>query len=282
MTTPSAPGWYEDPDDAARLRYFDGIVWSSHTTPRHPQPPAPAPTTADTVPPATAPGAPTNATGPAGPTGNQTGPGAPWGGSPQQQPWGQPSAQHPHWQQAPADRALRMPDGDVVAEWWRRLLAWLVDWLVTGLLAGVASLPFLGPYLDAVRAGLDAAARGENPDFTVPLEAFAQVALPIGLIQIAVGLVYSTLFLVWRSATPGKMLLGTIVRPTAGRARIGVVVALRRQSIGVVSDLLQLNPLLNVAGVVLSVVDPGWLLRDPRRQALHDKVADTVVVLRKR
>ncbi len=78
------------------------------------------------------------------------------------------------------------------------------------------------------------------------------------------------------------MLLGTIVRPTAGRARIGVGVALRRQSLGVVSDLLQLNPLVNVAGLVLSVVDPGWLIRDPRRQALHDKVADTVVVLRKR
>lgn len=277
MTTPSAPGWYEDPDDATRLRYFDGIVWSSHTTPRHAPPAAPAANAPlDPASPAV-PGAPT---GTAGPTGPQS-PGTPWGGTPQQ-PWGQPPAQHPHWQQAPVDRALRMPDGDIVAEWWRRLLAWVVDSLLTGLLAGLASLPLMGPYLDAVRAWLSASANGENPDFSVPLNAFAEIALPIGLIQIGVGLVYSTLFLVWRSATPGKMLLGTIVRPTAGRARIGVGVALRRQSLGVVSDLLQLNPLVNVAGLVLSVVDPGWLIRDPRRQALHDKVADTVVVLRKR
>jgi len=32
--TPSGPGWYDDPDDASQLRYFDGVVWSSHTTPR--------------------------------------------------------------------------------------------------------------------------------------------------------------------------------------------------------------------------------------------------------
>jgi uncharacterized RDD family membrane protein YckC len=30
----------------------------------------------------------------------------------------------------------------------------------------------------------------------------------------------------------------------------------------------------------LSLLDPAWLLWDAKRQALHDKVADTVVVLR--
>ena len=32
--TPSGPGWYEDPHDPLLLRYFDGVVWSAHTTPR--------------------------------------------------------------------------------------------------------------------------------------------------------------------------------------------------------------------------------------------------------
>ena len=31
---------------------------------------------------------------------------------------------------------------------------------------------------------------------------------------------------------------------------------------------------------VVRLLDPAWLLWDPKRQALHDKVADTVVVLR--
>ena len=37
-------GWYDDPQDAALLRYFDGVVWSAHTTPKAPVPPAAATT----------------------------------------------------------------------------------------------------------------------------------------------------------------------------------------------------------------------------------------------
>ena len=34
MTNPTNPGWYDDPESPDQLRYFDGIVWSRHTTPR--------------------------------------------------------------------------------------------------------------------------------------------------------------------------------------------------------------------------------------------------------
>ena len=27
-------GWYDDPENPDNLRYFDGVVWTSHTTPR--------------------------------------------------------------------------------------------------------------------------------------------------------------------------------------------------------------------------------------------------------
>jgi hypothetical protein len=38
--TPSAPapGWYPDPNDSSRMRYFDGRVWTSSTQPRGPAP----------------------------------------------------------------------------------------------------------------------------------------------------------------------------------------------------------------------------------------------------
>src|SRR5471030_865907 len=32
MTQPS--GWYDDPQDPSQLRYWDGVVWSSHVTPK--------------------------------------------------------------------------------------------------------------------------------------------------------------------------------------------------------------------------------------------------------
>ncbi|HMM93931.1 RDD family protein [Phycicoccus sp.] len=265
MTTPSAPGWYEDPDDASLLRYFDGVVWSAHTTPRHPQP---APVVAS--PPEQPVAAPVPPSTPEGPAAHpDLGP---------QQGWSTP----PGWER-PAPGGVRLPDGDVVAEWWRRLLGWVVDTILTGIVAGIASLPLLGDYVAAVDDFVTQLGQGNtSPDLTGMTNALADIALPVGLIQIGVGLVYSTLFLVWRGATPGKMLLGTVVRPASAPGRVSVTVALRRQAIGVVSDLLRLNPLMGLLGFVLAVVDPAWLLRDPRRQALHDKVADTVVVLRRR
>ena len=27
-------GWYDDPENSENLRYFDGVLWTSHTTPR--------------------------------------------------------------------------------------------------------------------------------------------------------------------------------------------------------------------------------------------------------
>src|SRR5664280_2094068 len=32
MTQPS--GWYDDPQDPSQLRYWDGVVWTSHVSPR--------------------------------------------------------------------------------------------------------------------------------------------------------------------------------------------------------------------------------------------------------
>ena len=62
--------------------------------------------------------------------------------------------------------------------------------------------------------------------------------------------------------------------------RLSVVTALRRQVISVATSLLSLVPLASFLGSGLSILDPAWLLWDPKRQCLHDKVADTVVVLR--
>ena len=104
--------------------------------------------------------------------------------------------------------------------------------------------------------------------------------MPITLISIVVSLVYETVFLVTRGATPGKMVMGTVVRRVGAPGRLSVVTALRRQIIAVGTSLLGLVPLVSLLGSGLSILDPAWLLWDAKRQCLHDKLADTVVVLR--
>ena len=59
-----------------------------------------------------------------------------------------------------------------------------------------------------------------------------------------------------------------------------MVTALKRQAIQVGTSLLGLVPFVSVFASLLSLLDPAWLLWDPKRQALHDKVADTVVILK--
>src|SRR5687768_11670958 len=38
MANPKSPGWYDDPENPQQLRYFDGVVWTRHTTPRSTRP----------------------------------------------------------------------------------------------------------------------------------------------------------------------------------------------------------------------------------------------------
>ena len=34
MEMPTHAGWFDDPADPTQLRYFDGVIWTSHTAPR--------------------------------------------------------------------------------------------------------------------------------------------------------------------------------------------------------------------------------------------------------
>lgn len=256
MSTPTSAGWYEDPEDADQLRYFDGVVWTAHRTARRVERPAPRPE--PTTPPAAAPWPP--------------GPG------PSAGPPGAPAPVDRRHATGSGHRAGLAHDGDVLAEWWQRLVGRLVDAVLTGIVGGLLSLPFLGPVVEAFETVFARALTDPTPDAGVITTALLEAAVPVTLVGVGVGLVYETLFLVWKAATPGKMLVGTRVRPVAAAGPVGVGVALRRQGLPVASDLMGLVPVLGVLGTVLSVLDPAWLLWDPRRQALHDKVADTVVV----
>ncbi len=285
--TPSGPGWYDDPDDASQLRYFDGVVWSSHTTPRK------SPTIDDSVigrgaqqpdgaglqggwvhPGATQPGAPQQG-GPQGPgQGGWSGPG--YGG-------GQGYGGGPAY----AQRRDVLPDGAVLAQWWRRLLARILDSFITSIVALVVAIPWLGPMFSAVTDFVDATvaaaeAGGAMPDQNAYITEMLTASLPITIVSLFVGLLYETVFLVWRGATPGKMALGTVVRRVASPGKLTMVDAIKRQLIGLATAAVGVLPVVGLLGSIVSILDPAWLLWDPKRQTLHDKLADTVVVLKAR
>lgn len=275
--TPAGPGWYQDPDDADQLRYFDGVVWSTHTTPRV-SASAERSTIGRAVP---TPGSAERATG----TGHDAR--GPWGGrdtgagGPQSGHAGPPSGAG--WSPYAA-RADVLPDGAVLAEWWRRLLARLLDWLITSVIGVLVAIPWLG---DAARILNDylsraaaSASGGAQPDVGTFSTEFAAALVPISLVSLVVSLVYEVGFLTWKSATPGKMALGTVVRRVGHGEPIDLATAVRRQAISIAASAIAFVPFVGILSTVLNVVDPAWLLWDPKRQTLHDKVADTVVVLK--
>jgi uncharacterized RDD family membrane protein YckC len=278
---PAGPGWYEDEHDPLLLRYFDGVVWTSHTTPRR-SPTADASTIGRATP-GVIPGRAGNpgAWAQPGQQGSQTpqGPGQ-WqgGGAP-------PTDYNPYQQGWVGARNDVLPDGAVLAEWWRRLVGRILDLIVITVLTLVFALPWLGTavsamsdYMQAVQ--LAAESGGPQPDQTAFAEQILSVSVPIALVSVLVSLVYQTIFLTTRGATPGKMVVGTFVRRVGHPGKLTVVDALKRQAIDAVTTLLSLVPLLGLFAPVVRFLDPAWLLWDPKRQALHDKVADTVVVLR--
>ncbi|HET7820789.1 MAG TPA: RDD family protein [Ornithinibacter sp.] len=278
---PAGPGWYEDEHDPLLLRYFDGVVWTSHTTPRR-SPTADASTIGRATP-GVIPGRAGNPGAWAQP--GQQGPQAPQGPGQWQGGGAPPTDYNPYQQGWVGARNDVLPDGAVLAEWWRRLVGRILDLIVITVLTLVFALPWLGTavsamsdYMQAVQ--LAAESGGPQPDQTAFTEQILSVSVPIALVSVLVSLVYQTIFLTTRGATPGKMVVGTVVRRVGHPGKLTVVDALKRQAIDAVTTLLSLVPLLGLFAPLVRFLDPVWLLWDPKRQALHDKVADTVVVLR--
>jgi uncharacterized RDD family membrane protein YckC len=271
-------GWYADPLDAGQERYWDGWQWSRNTREREGSAPV-------TPPAAPAPGQPPRVAD--GPQPGYVPPGYPpqgypqQPGSPQQPGYPQPGYPgYPGQQGRPGQPALTA-DGVPLAGWWWRVLATVVDNVVVGLLATLASLPVLIPLLRRVSAyfaEVVAAAEQGLPqppiDQAVLVPATDQLVLTA--VSVTLTFVYQLVFLRWRSATPGKLLCGLRVVPVdQGRAPVGLDWR-RAFSRALVWAAPGLSPLLGVFQL-LDVLFPLW---QRKRQALHDLLARTQVVRR--
>ena len=324
MDMPTKAGWYDDPENDSQLRYFDGVVWSKHTTPRStrstsaaaqpgqqqfpgqghaPQYPgqvqaqAPQQAPGYAAPPAPGAGSP-----PAGPptapgVPPMTAPGAPQGGwqQPGQQYPGQQSPQFPGAPQqggwnVPAYQGMQSvpttPDGQRLASYWQRVGAFVLDWLIQSVIAGILGSYFLlkafADYFDQFSSLMSTVESGGSPDFTAVMNSIDGTQLVyFNLVGIAVFVTYQFFFLTRFGQTPGKMATGISVRL---RERPGVpsgVVVLRRLALPVGLFLLQLVPVVGSIAQLARLLDLVWPSWDGPKQALHDKLSATNVVVGK-
>lgn len=288
MDMPSRAGWYDDPDNPQQLRYFDGIIWTSHTTPRSTRSAAPVATAPGTVPPAGAsatgaPGyaAPPTAQPPAGPAGwsAPTPPGAPnpqFPGAPQQGQWNLPPQGAYSAPQGPTT-----PDGVPLASYGQRVGAFILDLIITSVIGGVLSMPYQLRVSGSLEGAMDDFANGGDfaTLFDAAMKASQENLVPLTLIALGSSFIYHVVFVALLSATPGKLALGISIRRREAPGRVGWTVAVRRRLLQTALGLLRMVALLELVyllGSALNLLWPSW---DAKRQALHDKIAGTNVVV---
>ena len=317
MTQPS--GWYDDPQDSSQLRYWDGVVWSSHITPKV------SPTVAQSnigmpygVTPASARPSSTGSRGAQGPPAasggfhppgqgqGQQGQGQPDSGpqdrgsqgqSPQDQGFPGAGQQGGQWSQSGHPGSLAegqlgwqsnpqptTPDGVVLSGWWKRVLASIIDSIIVSILA----LPFafsalsraITVFVDYIQKAFAAGAAGSSP----PVQPGAELNDPlvqVSLIVLAVTLVYEIAFLTRTGATPGKRVVGISVRLRDKPGPPPLAAVLKRTAIKEGSGLLGAvpNSAISFIASAFGLLDSLWPLWDDKKQAIHDKVGATNVVV---
>ena len=293
MTTRNA-GWYDDPQDSSLLRYWDGVMWTDHTSPRQ------------------KPGLEQAGAGSAGQGqygqgqyGAQPGQGqGQYGGQQgqgqygqgQQGPYGAP--QNPNYQYGQqqggwgqpmpgggytgAMTEPTTPDGQPLAGWGLRFLSRIIDGLFTGIVFGFIAATVLAPDLvgqiqDWVDEIISAANSGATPPTASPADLNASV-LRVGLGTGVMALAYEILMLKSFGATLGKLATGLRVRlrdqPGPLSWSTAVIRALVWQGPGLLSGV----QLLSFLTSIFSIVNGLFPLWDKNRQSLNDKFARTNVV----
>ena len=281
MTQPS--GWYDDPHDPTYLRYFDGVIWTENRAPKA------SPTAAQST--IGLAQAPTQARFDGGPPVDQAyGQRPPYGRQPGQQQ-GQQQPGHPYAPMPPQGGygvtlgGMTTPDGVPLASWGQRAGAYVLDYLILGVVTAVLGGYFLYRlfqwYLAVLNDIVQQSANGASPviDQAALTSQLLGYLWPYVVIAGVTQIAYNTFFLTRKGATPGKMALGLAVRRRDRPGHLSVVDALKRQALPVGSSLLGIIPLLGTVISLLPILDLLWPLWDGKRQALHDKIADTNVVL---
>jgi len=199
-------------------------------------------------------------------------------------PYGQPAYGQPAYGQAYAPYGAppgkTTPDGMPTSNPWRRLAAWIIDALIVGTITAIIGLPLLRSILDGFRVYFDqvraaAEAGAPTPPSTAFVDSVSGDLYKFVVLQLLVSAVYQIPLHKYLGSTVGKLALGVRVRPLAHDGLPSWGQAVVRWA---GQDLLAAVPTI---GVLYRLLDSLWLLWDPRRQCLHDKIARTAVVDRR-
>lgn len=256
MTSQPEPGWYPDALDPSLERWWDGAAWSRSTRPAVP----------------VAPGQPV--------AGEQAQPQPELRALPPQQPLAEGRSPYvPGPGTSPqtvwvATAGPSTPDGVLLSGPAPRLLARIIDSLIIGALTALLGYPVLRQLYRAVHPQLRTAMSGGAVDWFAVLN--DPLVMPILLryqfVGLLVGGVYSVTLVHLLGGTLGKLAVGVRVRGWDTPGRPGWGQALARW---LTRDAAQFVP---GVGNLYWMIDSVWLLWDPRRQCLHDKLPMTVVV----
>ncbi len=201
------------------------------------------------------------------PGGGSQQPGSSWQQPPPSPPQGggyQPPGYGAQHQSGPAG-----PGGQQLAEWWKRLLAIIID----GLLIGI---PLVIVFFVVIGISFTSSLETDpiTGETTTSGGLFTGSTLLFQLVAVIVTVAYYGLLNGSdRGQTVGKMALGIRVRDANGGGPIGVG---RGAARALVSSLPGQLPFVGIIWVLINGLWPLW---DPRRKALHDKAVNSVVVV---
>lgn len=185
------------------------------------------------------------------------------------------------------------PDGAQLAGWWWRGLALLIDSLLVGVVAQLVSLPAqIGFQSDLTKTMADLENATTPDDMWSGLDAvmasYQSHALGMFLPGVVIGVAYYALMWRFRGATLGKLALGLRIRlrDTPGTlpwasivARLAVIqVGSLTAFVAFISGSWAVFLAMAAVGSVFGLLDLLWAAWDPKRQALHDKLAKTNVI----
>jgi uncharacterized RDD family membrane protein YckC len=175
-------------------------------------------------------------------------------------------------------KVVATPDGVPLAGLGARLVARILDDLLISLAAILVALPLIPQMFDATSRWADrAVAASENGTQISPFDLYSDpefLHAYAGLVAVTVviNFVYTVGLIRFRGATLGKMVMGVRVRPWPVEAlpswRASFLRWLTCEGVG----------LLPFVGGIYLLIDFLWPIADPRKQALHDKLPNTVVV----
>lgn len=163
---------------------------------------------------------------------------------------------------------MPMGGGPVATEWWKRLVAAIIDWLIVGIPSRIIGPILFSGMFSAPRITIDPnTGTIETGGFMGRMLA-AQGAL--ALMTIAIGAAYFIYFHGSSGQTIGKKLMAIKVVDIDSGNTIDYSKAFMRWLIPGLGAWVSCG--------LLPLLDGLWPLWDPKRQALHDKLASTLVI----